>query len=68
MVQDMVAADAVMSSGPASAEEADELVEKAIKGDIIVNAAYEDGTYISFWIPDLPHNPEEWESYEVGKE
>ena len=67
MAQDMVAADAVTSSGPASAEEADELFEKAIKGDIIVNAAYEDGTDISFWIPDLPHNPEEWKSYEVGE-
>ena len=53
-------------SGPASAEEADELFEKAINGEIIVNAVYEDGTDISFWIPDLPQDPEEWDSYSVG--
>ena len=55
------------SSGPASAEEADELFEKAINGEIIVNAVYEDGTDISFWIPDLPHDPEDWECYEIGE-
>ena len=53
-------------SRPASAEEADELFEKAINGEIIVNAVYEDGTDISFWIPDLPQDPEEWDSYSVG--
>lgn len=63
---DKEAVDAA-SLGPASAEEADELFEKAINGEIIVNAVYEDGTDISFWIPDLPHDPEDWECYEVGE-
>ena len=54
-------------SGTASEVETDELFEKAINGEIIVNAVYEDGTDISFWIPDLPHDPEDWESYEVGE-
>ena len=54
-------------TGSATPEEADALFEKAMNGEIIVNAVYEDGTDISFWIPDLPHDPEDWESYEVGE-
>ena len=55
------------STGSATAEEADALFEKAINGEIIVNAVYEDGTDISFWIPDLPQDPEEWDSYSAGE-
>ena len=62
--KETVEADAM--PGPATAEQADELFEKAINGEIIVNAVYEDGTDISFWIPDLPQDPEEWDSYSVG--
>ncbi len=48
-------------------QEADELFEKAIAGEIIVNATYEDGTDISFWIPDLPNDPDDYYCYSVGE-
>ncbi len=46
--------------------EADELFAKAIAGEIIVNATYEDGTDASFYIPDLPNDPDDYECYGIG--
>ncbi len=48
-------------------DEAEKLFEKAIAGDIIVNACYEDGTDISFYIPDLPDDPDDFDSYRIGE-
>ncbi len=53
-------------SGSATQEEADKLFAKAINGEIIVNASYE-GEDCSFFITDLPSDPEEWDSYSVGE-
>jgi hypothetical protein len=47
-------------------DEAAELFSKAIDGEIIVKATYEDGTDASFRIPDLPNDPDDWQSYEIG--
>ncbi len=59
--------DAEASTGTATPEEADALFEKAIKGEIIVNEVYGDGTDSSFWIPDLTRDLYEWDSYFVGE-
>ena len=47
-------------------DEAAELFSKAIDGEIMVKATYEDGTDASFRIPDLPNDPDDWQSYEIG--
>ncbi|SFC47716.1 hypothetical protein [Butyrivibrio sp. YAB3001] len=48
-------------------KEADELFAKAIAGEIIVNATYEDGKDFSYYITDLPNDPEDFYSYTVGE-
>ncbi len=59
--------DTDKKSGTATQEEADELFEKAIAGEIIVKAYYEDNTDCSFRIPELPHDPDDFECFEVGE-
>jgi hypothetical protein len=64
--KEAVTADADMTSAPNAQEEADKLFEKAISGEIPVIAYYED-IDISYYIPDLPNDPDDWESYSVGE-
>ncbi len=64
--KEAVTADAENSSAPNAQEEADKLFEKAISGEIPVVAYYED-IDISYNIPDLPNDPDDWESYSVGE-
>ncbi len=49
-----------------SQTEADELFNKAIAGEIIVNATYEDGTDCSYYVTDLQFDEDEWDSYSIG--
>ena len=61
-----VASD-VVNSGSATQEEADQLFEEAINGDLVVQARYEDGSINNYYITDLPNDPDDYYSYEVGE-
>ena len=57
----------VVNSGSATQEEADQLFEEAINGDIVVQARYEDGSINNYYITDLPIDLDDYYSYEVGE-
>ena len=62
----IIAAGCGTKSASATKKEADELFSKAISGEIEVVGNFE-GKEFSFFVPDLPNDPNEWDSYSVGE-